>query len=561
MSAWSEAFDKHRNALRSLNITPRDYLLRMALPMMAAGLILGAGILVAGGLFLSPWLRWPLGVILLGAGPALAYLYPIAQVDRRRSEIDEALPFFMTHFGVMSTSNIPRTQMIKVLSQNKEYKGLADELALIHSLVTDWNMALPEACRFLSKSTPSRIFGDFLERLAHAMETGQDLEIFLQSEQSVVMKEYATVYESQIYQMESWKDLYVSSVMSGAFFVLFAIITPILTGNSPESLLIGVLAFMLFMEVLLLLVLRLRLPSDRLLHNIQLDVKEKRTVQWAAAIALAVGAVLAVALVLVVNAPVGVAAAAGVAPMAVAGLLANQREERIKRREENYGAFVRSLGASLSARGGSPQEILSSVRHHNFGPLTGIVHALYARLTWRLDDAGAWKRFSAESGSHVVDAFTDMFTQGLRTGGKPDKIGDIISHNVVRVLNLRKSRYSTAGTFRGIMIGLTASMAFVMAAGVGVLGVLGDLFSTAAVDIDPEDAPVALDFSANVPLIENLILVLMVLHSLLGAFMLKMVDGGGFLAGLGMFAVMVVITVGLLAASAWLLPQVFSITG
>ena len=97
--------------------------------------------------------------------------------------------------------------------------------------------------------------------------------------------------------------------------------------------------------------------------------------------------------------PFGVALALAATPAAAAGIYAEAVEKRIKRREENYAAFVRSLGASAAARGGSMRDVLRKLIAHNFGPLTRLVQRLYARLTWRLHDMLAWKHFCAESGS------------------------------------------------------------------------------------------------------------------------------------------------------------------
>ncbi|MGB1586711.1 MAG: type II secretion system F family protein, partial [Thermoplasmatota archaeon] len=267
--SWKESF-------QILTMDPRDYILKRAVPIGAAAVAVAVAAIFVAGSLLPAWAAFavPGGILLIvGAG---IFLYPASMVDRKRMEIDNALPFFMTHFGVLSTSNMPRTEVFRILSERREYKALALELKRIHGLVVDWKMALPEACRFASASTPSQIFGDFLERLAHAMETGQPLDKFLKGEQDVVMKEYATVYETSIYQVETWKDIYMSSMMSGAFLAIFALITPILTGASPQGLLIGTLGFILFMEVLLAFVLKMRTPADRLWHGVKIMTGERR---------------------------------------------------------------------------------------------------------------------------------------------------------------------------------------------------------------------------------------------------------------------------------------------
>ncbi len=551
---------------QTLGISPRDYFLKRAAPIAAAAIlvaILGAAVPVVLGM--APWIPVVVPVAILGMTGFSLYVYPVSAVDRKRMEIENALPFFMTHMGVLSTSNMPRTEVIRILSGREEYGVLADELQRIHSLVVDWKMALPEACRFVSKATPSQIFGDFLERLAHAMETGQDMDVFMQGEQGVVMKEYATVYETAIYQVESWKDIYMSSIMSGAFLAIFAIITPILTGANPQNLLIGTLFFIVFMEVILAFVLRMRTPADQLWTTSNIRIAERAALDKMIMLAAAVG-VLIMAVMMLVGLPTALAFALGVAPLIVPARKAHTLEEEVKRREDNYAAFIRSMGASLASRGGSLREVLGSVKHHNFGPLTNIVDRLYSRLTWRLDDPKAWKYFAAESGSQLVDAFTDMFIEGIKAGGKADRVGQIISENVVRILNLRKARYSTAGTFSGTLYGLSGSMAFVLFLGVGILGTLGDLFAlTGSAEFDADGAPsvaaVDINFDFNIGLVRNLVLSTMVLHGLMASVMLKMVDGGSPKAGLQMMVFMTWVACALATISEMVLPLVFDVGG
>lgn len=551
----------YSRAFRNLRMPPKRYAMVIGLPMVGGSLVLGALLYYLYGDVGPEWLAplIPLGVF--GLGLMGAIMWPIAVVDRRRIEINNAIPFFMTHFGALSTSNTGRAEIIQVLSEKKEYKALAEELANIYGLVTNWNLSLPQACRQVSKSTPSQIFSDFLERLAHALDTGQELDVFLRNEQSVVMKEYATVYETQIYQVETWKDIYSSVIMSGVFFVIFAIIMPILITVNQTQLLWGILFFFMLMEGLLLMVLKFRVPAEHVWHRLPILTPERLRLRVAASVSVAAFLLFTIVLLPLFILPVPVVIALAATPMGAAGVYIKRLEDRVKRREENYPAFIRSVGAAAAARGGSLHEVLRKIKYHNFGPLTAMVQNLYARLTWRLFDAKAWKRFSAESGSDLINSFNDMFVEGVSSGGKPDQVGEIISDNVVRILNLRRGRYSTAGTFRGLLIGITASMAFVLFIGVGILGVLGDLFTGVAAtggDLNPVDVNIGV---SGIEFISAILFLLLVLHALVAMFALKMVDGGMPAAGFGTFALMVWMSAVLAVASVFILDQVFSVGG
>ncbi len=543
-------------SLRRINIDANRYLQFAVIPALLAGMVC-AGLSWFFSPIDSPILRILVASASMLVIPAAAVAWPGYEVSRRRGQIEDALPMFITHFGVLSTSNLPRTQIIKKLAEKKEYRALSRELARLHDLVVNWHLSLPDAARQVGERTPSPLFSDLLDRLAYALETGQDLETFLAAEQSIVLREYIAIYENSIYRIEDWKDLYMSAVMSGAFFAIFAAIMPLLIGGDPATLLIGVFALTIVLEIILLTLLQSRLPVDRLFHKLDVQTRESRIHNFSLQAAAPLGLMAGLGAYLL---GIGLewAAVAAATPFAVAGILSQIEERRVKRREENYPAFIRSLGAAVEARGGSVQEILAHVKRHNFGPLSALVDRLHARLHWRLDDDKAWVHFSAESGSDAVDNFTAMFVEGTRSGGKPAAIGEMISKNMTGMLGLRTGRYNAASSFRSLVFSLTGAMAFVMFVGVGVLDNMGDIFSQA--DSSATDlVAIGLNFDYDHERVNDIVMWILIGHSIIAAMLIKLMDGGRFTGGLvhmwGMILLSVVIGLG----ATRLMPFVFGV--
>ncbi len=542
--------------LETLGIEPRKYLLRVAVPFVALAVICGALIL---------WRQpFPLGATVngLGALAAVAFIigapfaWPSVELSRRQRQIENALPMFITHFGVLSTSNLPRTKIIRLLADKREYRALSRELERLHDLVVNWHLSLPDAARQVGARTPSPIFSDLLDRLAYALETGQDLESFLAREQSVVLREYTAIYENSIYRIEDWKDLYMSAVMSGAFFAIFAAIMPLLVGGDPSTLLLGVFAFTIVLEIMLMSLLQARLPVDQLFTNVDVETKETR----AHNLSLQVGFPLALFCALgasLIGLGLGWIATAAATPLAIAGLMSQAEERRIKRREENYPAFIRSLGAAIEARGGAVKEILAHVKRHNFGPLSTLVDRLHARLHWRIDDDLAWKHFSAESGSDAIENFTTMFVEGTRNGGKPAAIGEMISRNMTGMIGLRAGRYNAASSFRSLVFSLTGAMAFVMFIGVGVLDNMSNIFSSVQADTT-RSLGIGLNFDYDASTVTNLVIAILIGHAAVAAILIKLMDGGRFTGGLFHMWVMILLSAILGYGTQRLMPAVFS---
>ena len=172
--------------------------------------------------------------------PLVGVFYPKIWVDRRRREIEQNIHQFITNAGVLAAANVERMEIFRSLAGEKELYGpLADEIEKVVTLVDTWRLSLEEACRYVSERTPSDILSDFLERLSHTTEAGEDVRRFLIDEQEVVISDYESMYEDSIHRARDLRDLFLSMILATVFLVVFSIIMPFLTGFSP-FLMIGI---------------------------------------------------------------------------------------------------------------------------------------------------------------------------------------------------------------------------------------------------------------------------------------------------------------------------------
>jgi flagellar protein FlaJ len=149
-------------------------------------------------------------------------------------------------------------------------------------------------------------------------------------------------------------------------------------------------------------------------------------------------------------------------PWLVLGHFVNREEDKIKRRDDNFAAFLRSLGAAVAATSKDITVPLGKLRRHDFGPLTKNVDDLYKRLALRIDRPRAWEYFSAETLSELISKFTEMYVEGIKAGGSPKKVSSIISDNFLKIVGLRRMKYDSASTLTGILYGLAFAIAFVL---------------------------------------------------------------------------------------------------
>jgi flagellar protein FlaJ len=536
-----------KKAYASLNMPPARYVAQFVIPLV------GTGIAVVVLLrLLAPALFQGLFSLLIYAIPiffaVLAAVYPYTVAEGKKSQINNNIHFFITHMGVLATANIPRGEIMRMLSEKKEYGALAEETRKIHTLVESWNMSLAEACRFISKRTPSDIWADFLDRFAYSIESGEPLEVFLKNEQTVVMEDFASVYRGALYELENMKGLFNSMMMSVIFVVIFAILMPVITGIDATFLMGGAVFLVMCIEVAFVYFIKAKAPTDPIWHKSKLETALTRSLKIALPISL-VGSCIAlvVTLLLAPHLPMAIILAIGLTPLFFTGFVVGREEEKVKRRDDNFAAFIRSLGASTAARGGQVTETLRHLQTHDFGPLTKDIRNLYARLNLRVDDEKGWDYFAADCGSNLIEKFSKMFVEGVKAGGKADVIGKIISENFISIITLRKSRYQTASNFKGMLYGLVAGMAFSLYVGLGIVGMLKKIFTEIQL---PPDTPFAsfLNFSVDIALVGFMIIILMLAHSMASGLMLHIAEGGNYFRSytdlVGMFWIAAIVSVG-----------------
>ncbi|WP_456369940.1 hypothetical protein [Geoglobus sp.] len=113
--------------VRHLGINVERYMKFILLPSLVGALVLFLVIyfflypvLEFLGMFRVLLLLVPLFLLL----PAILYIKMVEV--RMKNEIDSNIHFYITHMGALSTSEIDRKELMKILSERKEYKALAE---------------------------------------------------------------------------------------------------------------------------------------------------------------------------------------------------------------------------------------------------------------------------------------------------------------------------------------------------------------------------------------------------------------------------------------------------
>ncbi len=467
----------------------------------------------------------------------MALMYPKFVVGRVKKEIEDNIHFYITHMGALATSEVSRKEMMKILSERKEYKALAEETRKIYLLMDKWNKNLAQACRFLAKRVPSRIFSDFLDRMAHELDSGEDFKEFIKREQENVMDAFANHYLGKLYSVDVFKEVYISLILSLSFFAAFAIIAPFLAGISVKLVLNVILIFFIIIEIGIVFYLKTMVPIDPIWQTsgelTKTDWKLYKAFYISCGLCLVVFTiVLFVGYVWnIITIPPPFVIALSITPFLYPGLLSKKAEAIIRNKDKNAPSFIMSLGASASARGGNIVDSLKYLTAHDFGALTQDIKALYKKLCTRLNKKRAWEKFSINTGSNLIYRFIDMFVEALSLGSDPKDVAEIVSKNFNRINSLRERRDRTANTFIGICYGAIIGIAVALYISFGVVEIMNKMFTSLNVPGGFVQGILHTVSGLELAYINMVILFILFFHAIMSAVAIKMIDGGRWMSG------------------------------
>jgi flagellar protein FlaJ len=215
-----------------------------------------------------------------------------------------------------------------------------------------------------------------------------------------------------------------------------------------------------------------------------------------------------------------------ITPMLIPGIVFRQEEERIKGRDEEFPSFIRALGATEGAKQSTTGQVLRTLRKKDFGPLSPEINDLYKRLNMRIEPTAAWRFFTADCRSYLIQTFSEMYLIGREMGGSPKQLGELIAENMNQVQQLRQKRKQATTTMVGLLYGITAASSFAFFIGLQVVNILAQMSLSL-------NAGSRLDVNSlintgvyNIPLIEWLLVIIIMFSAMLSALMIRTIDGG-----------------------------------
>jgi flagellar protein FlaJ len=530
-----EFIKQFKTAYRSIE-KPEKYIVTVLFPFIALGVlffhtpvILSLFSLPSGG---NP-LLFQLGAVI---PIVIGLLYPYIVWKNKEVDINENMHFFITHLRVLSISNLGLKDILRLLGGKKIYKSLGEEIRKIGVLSSSWRTSIENSLLFVAERTPSKILKDFLDRFAQSLSSGVIHRDFVEQEQEGIMEEYKTMYESSIETITILNEIYVALLTSIVFLMVFAIVTPMISGGETISYVYGTCFIFIASEVCLLYFVNSFLPKDNIWHNCRKKSKmEKKIITvfylvLLASISIAFFFFISIHLLgFVQGIPYEIQVAISLTPLVVPGVMVYLEEERISRREKNFIDFLPSLGSIAAMRGGKITDSVSYLSEGDFGILSESVTSLSKRLKTRINDTVAWEWFGVETNSNLVQRFSDIFRESTVAAANPHKSANMITENLRRIKHLRFKKHTILKTTNGLFYGVTLGVALTIYVALVITRHMNRM--TAGIN-DPFQS-LGVNFLVLQPLPEEIesnvfvvIFFILVIHCFIIAFTMKILKGG-----------------------------------
>lgn len=148
------------------------------------------------------------------------YIYPSQKAKRRERLIDENLPFALNHLSAIATSGIPPTSMFELLHGFEEYGAISEEAGEVSRRVNVFGEDLTTALREVAENSPSEDWSDVLYGILSTVETGGNLDEYIQEKAEEALFDFKMEREREIERLSTYASFYTAILIAAPVFLV-----------------------------------------------------------------------------------------------------------------------------------------------------------------------------------------------------------------------------------------------------------------------------------------------------------------------------------------------------
>ncbi len=146
------------------------------------------------------------------------YSYPFHLITSKRNSIEANSPFVINHMAAIAASGVPPFIIFKRIANIPEYEEVSNECKRIVRNVETFGMDIVSALKNVADRTPSEKFKQFLSGFVAVINTGGNLQYFLENEAKEALFNYRLRRERYLQALSTYADLYTAVLIAAPLF-------------------------------------------------------------------------------------------------------------------------------------------------------------------------------------------------------------------------------------------------------------------------------------------------------------------------------------------------------
>jgi flagellar protein FlaJ len=435
------------------------------------------------------------------------------------------LLYQLSYMSVIAAAGVPRNLIFERAAQLPCY--VAEYFRRVELIVKRLKYDYAKACQMVGETAKEEEVKTLLLRFSSSLLSGEPESDFLTREAEAHCRVYENEYGRKLETLKLWTDAYVSLNLSAVLIIIMGIISTMIW-KVDMTFIAGLTVAAIGAAILGVWLIYIMSPRERMILRWSGSNEQKltgRLFRFLTPLAVIVSGFLVLKGLNV-----------GIAMMAVAfiifpiGFEAAKDDKKVNKKDDEIGAFLRSLGGVSTAIGTTVREALNQLDLKAIMNLSRDVKRLYTRLISGISARLCWNRFISDTGSELINRSVGMFYDAIDLGGEPGQAGYHASLFAARIAMLRAKRKTISIPFRWLAIAMHAAVVLLLIFITEAVSTFGSMVAIAQEGMPSVSGAAMSAFGtfnfAGLQVMHNLVLPLVVIFSIANALAAGIADGG-----------------------------------
>ncbi len=162
----------------------------------------------------------------------VVYAYPFMKVSERKKNIEVNMPFAVNHMSAIAASGLSPAKLFELVAQSEEYGEVTIEFRKIVEYINLFGYDLTTALNDVAQNTPSDKFKDLLEGINATMQSGGNIQDYLEAKTNETIDDYRISQQKHIETISTYSDIYTGILIAAPlFFISILSLVSILGGT------------------------------------------------------------------------------------------------------------------------------------------------------------------------------------------------------------------------------------------------------------------------------------------------------------------------------------------